>query len=222
MLQHDRARSAAAHTSGETGAWPPGNTSSHESGSGPTNRPTCVVPSSSESAAPMRPSWETMSNNELPADYQFTVFTGTHNRAHTISRVYESLKAQSYRDFEWLVVDNESTDGTPELMARWQKEAPFPIRYLYHANRGQHGSLNRAVCRGPWGVLPSAGLRRQLCPRSPRTAEVQLGNHSVIRTPSLSGSHRQHVRSARRAAWDPLPVRPYGLGLLGDPLPLQG
>jgi glycosyltransferase involved in cell wall biosynthesis len=80
----------------------------------------------------------------VPA-YTFTVFTGTRNRAHTLPRVYESLKAQTFRDFEWLIIDNESTDDTPNLVAVWQKEAPFPIRYIYHANRGQHGSANLAA-----------------------------------------------------------------------------
>ena len=38
--------------------------------------------------------------------YTFTVFTATRNRAHTLPRVYESLKSQTFRDFEWLIVDN--------------------------------------------------------------------------------------------------------------------
>jgi glycosyltransferase involved in cell wall biosynthesis len=85
-------------------------------------------------------------SSELSAPaFTFTVFTGTRNRAHTLPRVYESLKAQTFRDFEWLIIDNESTDGTPELIARWQAEADFPIRYIYHANRGQHGSANRGA-----------------------------------------------------------------------------
>jgi len=44
-------------------------------------------------------------------------FTSTYNRAHTLSRVYESLKVQNYRDFEWLIVaDDGSTDNTCELV----------------------------------------------------------------------------------------------------------
>ena len=77
--------------------------------------------------------------------FTFTVYTGTRNRAHTLERPYRSLQAQTFRDFEWLVVDNESTDGTTELIEQWQAEADFPIRYIRHANRGHHGSSNVAV-----------------------------------------------------------------------------
>jgi glycosyltransferase involved in cell wall biosynthesis len=86
-----------------------------------------------------------MSSEADTSSFTFTVFTATRNRAHTLPRVYESLKAQTFRDFEWLIVDNESTDGTPDLVARWQAEAPFSIRYLYQVNRGQQGSRNRAA-----------------------------------------------------------------------------
>ena len=53
----------------------------------------------------------------------FTVYTPTFNRAHTLHRVFDSLQAQTYRDFEWLVIDDGSTDGTPALMERYQSEA---------------------------------------------------------------------------------------------------
>lgn len=68
----------------------------------------------------------------------FTVYTPTYNRAHTLPRVYESLKAQTCRDFEWLVVDDGSTDNTAELMAQYEAEATFPVRYLLQPHRGAH------------------------------------------------------------------------------------
>ncbi len=86
-----------------------------------------------------------MTDDQTDRRYTFTVYTGTRNRAHTLDLPYESLKAQTFRDFEWLIVDNDSTDGTAALVARWQAEAHFPIRYIRHANRGHHGSSNRAV-----------------------------------------------------------------------------
>jgi glycosyltransferase involved in cell wall biosynthesis len=74
-----------------------------------------------------------------------TVFTPTYNRAHTIHRVFDSLCAQALRDFEWLVIDDGSTDGTPELIAKWSKSANFPIRYFKQENSGKHIAHNLAI-----------------------------------------------------------------------------
>lgn len=43
-----------------------------------------------------------------------TVFTPTYNRKHTLPRTYESLCRQTCRDFDWLVIDDGSSDGTRE------------------------------------------------------------------------------------------------------------
>ena len=79
-------------------------------------------------------------------DYAFTVFTGTRNRGHTLHRPYDSLRAQTVRDFEWIVIDNASTDDTPALMERYAREADFPVRYIYQdEDLGHHASVNRAA-----------------------------------------------------------------------------
>lgn len=77
----------------------------------------------------------------------FTVFTPTCNRAHTLHRVYESLLEQTFQDFEWLVVDDGSTDHTRSLVAGWNKKSLFPIRYMYQSNRGKHVAMNLGVTR---------------------------------------------------------------------------
>jgi glycosyltransferase involved in cell wall biosynthesis len=84
---------------------------------------------------------------EEPSAHVFTVFTPTHNRADTLHRVYESLAAQTFRDFEWLIGDDGSTDGTPELVERWRREATFPIRYFRQAHEGKHVAYNHGVRR---------------------------------------------------------------------------
>ena len=73
-----------------------------------------------------------------------TVFTPTYNRAHTIGRTYESLCRQTCKDFEWLVIDDGSSDNTRELVEGWIADNKIPIRYIYQENQGMHGAHNTA------------------------------------------------------------------------------
>jgi glycosyltransferase involved in cell wall biosynthesis len=75
----------------------------------------------------------------------FTVLTATFNRAHTLSRVWESLRAQTFRDFEWVVVDDGSSDGTEAIVQGWASQAAFPVVYLRQENKGKHVAMNRGV-----------------------------------------------------------------------------
>lgn len=74
-----------------------------------------------------------------------TVFTPTYNRAHTLPRTYESLKRQDEKCFEWLIIDDGSTDGTKELVDSWlAQDNGFKIRYIYKENGGMHTAYNTA------------------------------------------------------------------------------
>ena len=73
-----------------------------------------------------------------------TVFTPTYNRAHTLVRLYESLCRQTCKAFEWLVVDDGSTDGTRELVQGFIDEKLIPIRYVYKENGGLYTGYNTA------------------------------------------------------------------------------
>lgn len=87
---------------------------------------------------------------------KFTVFTPAYNRAHTLPRLYESLKNQSFFDFEWLIVDDGSTDGTGELVSSWlQKYNPFEIIYIKKENGGKPRAINYAVqkARGEYFII---------------------------------------------------------------------
>ena len=100
-----------------------------------------------------------------------TVFTPTYNRAHLLTRLYESLCQQTYKDFEWIIVDDGSTDQTAKLFGMspqaplrgggqsddHNSSSPFRglgglqapgqggIRYIRQANGGKHRAINRGV-----------------------------------------------------------------------------
>lgn len=76
--------------------------------------------------------------------HSLTVFTPTYNRAHLIGRVYESLCQQTCQDFEWLVIDDGSTDNTRKVIAQYIAEQRIAIRYIWKENGGLYTGYNTA------------------------------------------------------------------------------
>lgn len=77
---------------------------------------------------------------------EVTVFTATYNRKETLGRLFASLASQSYDRFEWLIVDDGSTDGTREMVKEWSRSnTKFPIVYHWKANGGKHTAHNVAI-----------------------------------------------------------------------------
>jgi len=75
----------------------------------------------------------------------FTVLTPTFNRADLLGRVYASLQAQRFTDFEWLIVDDGSTDDTRETVSAMMPRSPFPVRYIHQENGHKKMAFNRGV-----------------------------------------------------------------------------
>lgn len=74
---------------------------------------------------------------------KITVFTPTYNRGYIIESLYKSLQRQSFNDFEWLVVDDGSSDNTEALFEKWSEENNnFQIRYYKKKNGGKHRAIN--------------------------------------------------------------------------------
>jgi glycosyltransferase involved in cell wall biosynthesis len=74
-----------------------------------------------------------------------TIFTPTYNRAYILPKLYESLVLQSDKNFEWLIVDDGSTDDTNKLVDSWIGENKIKINYLKTKNRGKSSAINTGV-----------------------------------------------------------------------------
>ena len=82
-----------------------------------------------------------------------TVFTPTYNRAKLLPRLYESLcKQQTHKEYEWLIVDDGSTDNTKVVVDGFVAEDRINIRYFWQENGGKHRAINRGV-KGARGEL---------------------------------------------------------------------
>ena len=75
-----------------------------------------------------------------------TVFTPTYNRAYILEKLYRSLTNQTNKDFEWLIIDDGSTDNTYEIVKAWLEEDNiFEIKYVKKENGGKHRAVNLSL-----------------------------------------------------------------------------
>lgn len=75
-----------------------------------------------------------------------TVFTPTYNRKELLKRLYNSLCKQTKKDFEWVIVDDGSTDETRELVNEFINEKnEFNIIYKKQENGGKHRAINTGL-----------------------------------------------------------------------------
>lgn len=83
------------------------------------------------------------SNNSVIHPF-ITILTPAYNRASLLPRLFDSLLRQTNKDFEWIVVDDGSTDDTREVVANLKEKCggAFPMGYVYKANGGKHMAIN--------------------------------------------------------------------------------
>lgn len=78
-----------------------------------------------------------------------SILTPTYNRGKLLLPLYDSLKNLTFKDFEWLIVDDGSEDDTEQYALSWiahnTENADFSIRYIKKCNGGKHTAINRGV-----------------------------------------------------------------------------
>jgi hypothetical protein len=82
----------------------------------------------------------TATMKSIPLSVVMSVFNG---QAFLVEAI-ESILAQTFRDFEFVIVDDGSTDGTGEILSKFAKQDER-IRILRHANKGRAESLNVGI-----------------------------------------------------------------------------
>lgn len=76
---------------------------------------------------------------------ELTVLTPAYNRRKGLQKLFDSLLAQTNKNFEWLIVDDGSTDDTSQFAQQWVSCSDFGVRYYKKENGGKHTALNYAL-----------------------------------------------------------------------------
>lgn len=83
-----------------------------------------------------------MNRNEVAV----TVLTPVYNRKDLIVNLFHSLQNQTSFNFEWLIIDDGSTESLKDIvMEIIDEEKRFSIRYFYKDNGGKHTALNLGI-----------------------------------------------------------------------------
>lgn len=99
--------------------------------------------------------------------YRFTVFTPCYNSEKFIHRVFESLQAQTFRDFEWLLVNDASTDNTMAVLEQYRQTADFPVRIINNpTNKMLYYNYNLAFDEAEGELLIAVGHDDQIYPHT--------------------------------------------------------
>lgn len=77
--------------------------------------------------------------------YAFSVFTPTFNRGYCLPNVYASLLSQDFNNFEWIIIDDGSTDNTKDIVNKFISENILNIKFISQDNKGKHVAQNRAL-----------------------------------------------------------------------------
>lgn len=79
-------------------------------------------------------------------DFKFTIFTPVYNGEFFIERVFNSLKNSSYRNFEWIIINDGSTDNSHQIISQLITKVDWDITYInWEKNKGKHFAWNYAA-----------------------------------------------------------------------------
>jgi glycosyltransferase involved in cell wall biosynthesis len=146
-----------------------------------------------------------------------SVIIPTYNRAKLLAEAMDSVRAQTYRPMELIVVDDGSTDDTGEVVQQWSEKVRgdqgLQVRYCYQENQGASAARNRGFleCRGEYVQFLDSD--DSLCPGKISTQVAALGDGCPA---SVTGTRHVRPSSTFVHASDDLPPNPPSADPLDD------
>jgi glycosyltransferase involved in cell wall biosynthesis len=122
-----------------------------------------------------------------------SIITITHNNPG-IETTINSVKSQTTLPLEHIIVDNLSSDNTPQTVAQYQKTAKYPVTYIREADNGRYQAMNKGIklAKGEYLLFLNAGdslaypnILKQVF-ATPHTADILYGDTNMVESPTKS------------------------------------
>lgn len=84
---------------------------------------------------------------------KISVVTVSHNSESTIRSTLESVLAQSYADYELIIVDGASSDGTMEVVREFEPRFGDKLRYISEPDSGIYDGMNKGIAMASGDVI---------------------------------------------------------------------
>lgn len=133
-----------------------------------------------------------------------TVFTPSYNRANTLPMLYESLLKQKNASFEWLVVDDGSSDNTKEYVNSLIYDNKININYIYKQNGGKQSAYNVGLKNAKGNIFVCIDSDDVLADNALRTIE---NDFNAIKTDNIAGImyNQGHLKNNNKIIGTPFP-----------------
>ena len=77
---------------------------------------------------------------------KISIVTATYNSKNTLIYTLNSIRSQSYKNIEHIIVDNESKDGTLEILETYHKTSKnYTIKLISEKDRGIYDAINKGI-----------------------------------------------------------------------------
>ena len=120
--------------------------------------------------------------------YKFTIFTACFNSEKFIERLHKSIEAQTLKDFEWLIVEDCSTDNTKRILQDIQKNSDLNINLICNKkNEMISYNCNLAVRKAAGNFMIFLGHDDELVPDALEKFDQAWSNIPIYRKQQLAG-----------------------------------
>lgn len=84
---------------------------------------------------------------------KISIITATYNSQETLADTFDSVLKQTYQDFEYIVIDGKSTDGTIDIIKSYESKFGNKMRWISEPDRGIYDAMNKGIAMASGDVI---------------------------------------------------------------------